>query len=150
MVMERDYCCVDWGTSTLRLWHLSAQGDVLAEKFSDQGMSRLRPDEFEAVLEKAVQIVAGLVSQRSHHQYRLHQSRYLTRQRPFSFDPPQRLQTGFTGNSTDLSLGLSIPFSAEADFKAELDLRIHDIRSVSIGNRSISSSLNCGFSLCSW
>jgi 2-dehydro-3-deoxygalactonokinase len=45
-----DWIAVDWGTSNLRVWAMSADGDVLAENQSDQGMSGLEPDEFEVTL----------------------------------------------------------------------------------------------------
>ncbi len=42
----------DWGTSSLRVWALSPSGEVMAERRSDEGMSRLQPDEFEPVLRR--------------------------------------------------------------------------------------------------
>jgi 2-dehydro-3-deoxygalactonokinase len=41
---------VDWGTSALRCWLLTAKGDVLAEQRSHEGMSRLEPTAFASVL----------------------------------------------------------------------------------------------------
>lgn len=41
---------IDWGTSNLRLWLLSYEGDILAHKTSDQGMSQLHKDDYPAVL----------------------------------------------------------------------------------------------------
>lgn len=43
---------VDWGTSSFRLWVLAADGTVLAEKRSDQGMMVAREAGFDAVLER--------------------------------------------------------------------------------------------------
>ena len=40
----------DWGTSSLRLWAVAADGAVLAERRSGEGMSTLAPGTFEAVL----------------------------------------------------------------------------------------------------
>ncbi len=40
----------DWGTSSLRLWALAADGSVLAERRSGEGMATLAPGEFETVL----------------------------------------------------------------------------------------------------
>jgi len=40
----------DWGTSSLRLWAVAADGAVLAERRSDEGMAALAPGAFEAVL----------------------------------------------------------------------------------------------------
>ena len=41
---------VDWGTSSFRLWLFGRDGMVLAERRSAEGMSTLKPDQFEAVL----------------------------------------------------------------------------------------------------
>ena len=45
-----DWIAVDWGTSNLRVWAMSAAGDVLAEASSDQGMGKLGRDGFEPAL----------------------------------------------------------------------------------------------------
>ncbi|RLJ51724.1 2-dehydro-3-deoxygalactonokinase [Litoreibacter meonggei] len=45
-----DWIAVDWGTSNLRVWAMTADGEVLAQNGSDQGMSGLLPDEFEVTL----------------------------------------------------------------------------------------------------
>ncbi|MGP6089261.1 2-dehydro-3-deoxygalactonokinase [Antarctobacter jejuensis] len=42
---------VDWGTSSFRLWVLSAGGRVLAERKGGEGMSTLTPDQFGPVLQ---------------------------------------------------------------------------------------------------
>ncbi len=42
----------DWGTSSLRLWVCAADGTVLAQSRSDDGMGRLAPDEFEPALRR--------------------------------------------------------------------------------------------------
>jgi 2-dehydro-3-deoxygalactonokinase len=44
-----DWIAVDWGTSNLRAWAMGANGPV-AEATSDEGMGRLKPDEFEPAL----------------------------------------------------------------------------------------------------
>lgn len=44
------WIAVDWGTSNLRCWALSAADQVLAEARSDRGMASLQPHEFEAAL----------------------------------------------------------------------------------------------------
>lgn len=49
--MKAFCAAVDWGTSRFRLWALSEAGAVLGERQSEQGMTVLRPDEFEDVLE---------------------------------------------------------------------------------------------------
>lgn len=41
---------VDWGTSSLRVWLLSGDGTVLAERRSPDGMGGLQPEAFEGVL----------------------------------------------------------------------------------------------------
>ncbi|MBU3030161.1 2-dehydro-3-deoxygalactonokinase [Paracoccus marinaquae] len=45
-----DWIAVDWGTSHLRLWLMGDGGQVLDRRHSDRGMSKLKPDEFEATL----------------------------------------------------------------------------------------------------
>ena len=42
----------DWGTSSLRVWALSATGSVLGERRSDEGMGRLRLGDFEPALRR--------------------------------------------------------------------------------------------------
>jgi 2-dehydro-3-deoxygalactonokinase len=48
--MKPDWIAVDWGTSNLRVWAMSASGTVLAAAQSDQGMSKLDRTGFEAAL----------------------------------------------------------------------------------------------------
>ena len=43
---------IDWGTSSFRLWLLSQDGTVLAERRSDEGMTRAAATGFDAVLER--------------------------------------------------------------------------------------------------
>lgn len=45
-----DWIAADWGTSNLRVWAMSAAGDVLAEASSDQGMGKLDRTGFEPAL----------------------------------------------------------------------------------------------------
>ncbi|EBA13176.1 2-dehydro-3-deoxygalactonokinase [Roseobacter sp. CCS2] len=49
-----DWIAVDWGTSNMRAWAMSASGTVLAEATSDQGMGKLTKDGFEPALLSAV------------------------------------------------------------------------------------------------
>ena len=42
----------DWGTSSLRLWVCAADGTVLAQRRSDEGMARLSPEAFEPALRR--------------------------------------------------------------------------------------------------
>ena len=44
------WIAVDWGTSNLRVWAMGADGRVLAEGESDEGMGKLAPEGFEATL----------------------------------------------------------------------------------------------------
>lgn len=44
------WIAADWGTSHLRVWAISAEGEVLAQAQSADGMARLTPDEFEPAL----------------------------------------------------------------------------------------------------
>lgn len=48
--MKKQSVLVDWGTSALRLWILSDQGEVVAKRQSDKGMSTLTPGDYEGVL----------------------------------------------------------------------------------------------------
>jgi 2-dehydro-3-deoxygalactonokinase len=47
--MNITWIAVDWGTSNLRAWAMGAAGP-LAEAVSDDGMGKLKPDEFEPAL----------------------------------------------------------------------------------------------------
>lgn len=49
--MQSDtWIAVDWGTSNLRLWAVSADGEIIKTHASSRGMGSLAPDEYEAVL----------------------------------------------------------------------------------------------------
>jgi len=48
--IKADWIAVDWGTSNMRAWAMSASGTVLAETISDQGMGKLNRDGFEPAL----------------------------------------------------------------------------------------------------
>jgi 2-dehydro-3-deoxygalactonokinase len=48
--MKADWIAVDWGTSNLRIWAMGKDGNVLAEKRSEEGMGGLAQEEFEPVL----------------------------------------------------------------------------------------------------
>lgn len=52
---EPNWVAVDWGTTNLRLWLLDAQGQILRQRSSDMGMSRLSLDGYEPVLLDLVQ-----------------------------------------------------------------------------------------------
>lgn len=45
-----DWIAVDWGTTSLRIWAMSARDKVIKKIMSRQGMNRLAPDEFEPAL----------------------------------------------------------------------------------------------------
>ncbi len=45
-----DWIAVDWGTSSLRVWALGRDGDVLAKAVSQEGMGGLAPADYEPVL----------------------------------------------------------------------------------------------------
>jgi 2-dehydro-3-deoxygalactonokinase len=49
-LIKPDWIAVDWGTSALRVWAIGREGSVLAKAASDDGMGKLRPDEFEPAL----------------------------------------------------------------------------------------------------
>jgi 2-dehydro-3-deoxygalactonokinase len=48
--IKADWIAVDWGTSNVRAWAMSASGTVVAEATSDQGMGKLDRDAFEPAL----------------------------------------------------------------------------------------------------
>lgn len=52
--IKADWIAVDWGTSNMRAWAMSASGTVLAEATSDQGMGQLTKDGFEPALLAAI------------------------------------------------------------------------------------------------
>ena len=49
-----DWIAVDWGTSNLRAWAMGPNG-ALAEETSDQGMGKLKPEDFEAALLRLIE-----------------------------------------------------------------------------------------------
>lgn len=49
-VTHPDWVAVDWGTTHLRAWLMAADGQVLDQRTSDQGMGRLDRDQFEPAL----------------------------------------------------------------------------------------------------
>lgn len=48
--MKPDWIAVDWGTTNMRVWAMSADGEVLGQATSDKGMGGLTPDAFEPAL----------------------------------------------------------------------------------------------------
>lgn len=50
MGIEADWVAVDWGTSNLRAWGIGADGEVVFSRASDQGMGKLTPDAYPAVI----------------------------------------------------------------------------------------------------
>lgn len=53
-MIAADWIAADWGTSNLRVRAIGADGAVLAEAASDEGMGRLSPDGFEPALLRLV------------------------------------------------------------------------------------------------
>jgi len=53
-MLKPDWIAVDWGTSNMRAWAMSASGTVLDEVRSDRGMGSLKPTEFEQALRDAI------------------------------------------------------------------------------------------------
>lgn len=52
MDVEPAWVGVDWGTSNLRAWGIDAKGNTIFALSSDQGMGKLAPDGFAAVLQE--------------------------------------------------------------------------------------------------
>jgi len=52
VVSTRNICwiAVDWGTTHLRIWALGKDGEIIAKRNSDRGMSKLERSEFEPAL----------------------------------------------------------------------------------------------------
>jgi 2-dehydro-3-deoxygalactonokinase len=50
MTILPDWIAIDWGTSNLRVWAMSAQDEPLAEAQSDRGMGKLAHADFEPAL----------------------------------------------------------------------------------------------------
>ena len=58
--IKANWIAVDWGTSNMRAWAMTASGTVLAEATSDKGMGRLAQDQFEpAFLDVVADWIAG-------------------------------------------------------------------------------------------
>ena len=55
----QDWIAADWGTSHLRIWHMSADGTVKSRHTSDQGMGTLNRDGFEPALLAALPDLPG-------------------------------------------------------------------------------------------
>ena len=55
MTIAADWIAVDWGTSNMRAWALSADNKVLAHGESPKGMGQLSPSEFEPALLEVVE-----------------------------------------------------------------------------------------------
>lgn len=50
MTAEPAFAAVDWGTSSFRLWLMAEDGDVLADRRSQEGMASLTRDRFPSIL----------------------------------------------------------------------------------------------------
>jgi 2-dehydro-3-deoxygalactonokinase len=50
VAIQAEWVAVDWGTTNLRAWGIGSGGEVVFARTSDQGMSRLKPDAYGAVL----------------------------------------------------------------------------------------------------
>ena len=50
MTNKADWIAVDWGTSSLRVWALEANGDILSYRTADKGMGQLSRSDFEPAL----------------------------------------------------------------------------------------------------
>lgn len=55
MTESIEWIGVDWGTSNLRAWGIGAGGTVLAQAVSDQGMGKLKREQFPAALQAVVE-----------------------------------------------------------------------------------------------
>lgn len=48
----KPFVAVDWGTSSLRLWHVESSGEVVASRAGSEGMSTLQRSDYNTVLER--------------------------------------------------------------------------------------------------
>ncbi len=48
------FIAIDWGTSSFRLWAMSRNGEVVSTTRNDNGMSRLKPDDYASVMASAL------------------------------------------------------------------------------------------------
>ncbi|MCO4817945.1 MAG: 2-dehydro-3-deoxygalactonokinase, partial [Planktomarina temperata] len=55
MTIAADWIAVDWGTSTLRAWAMSHDGQDLATASSADGMGQLTSEEFEPALLRLIE-----------------------------------------------------------------------------------------------
>jgi 2-dehydro-3-deoxygalactonokinase len=53
------YALVDWGTTHLRIWLTDRAGTMLGERISAEGMGKLSPHEFPAVLERQLEALSA-------------------------------------------------------------------------------------------
>jgi 2-dehydro-3-deoxygalactonokinase len=52
---QASFVAVDWGTTSFRLWVMDADANILATTTGPFGMSQLKPDEYDRVLEETLQ-----------------------------------------------------------------------------------------------
>lgn len=52
---QASFVAVDWGTTSFRLWVIDADANILATTTGPYGMSQLKPDEYDRVLEETLQ-----------------------------------------------------------------------------------------------
>lgn len=51
---QASFVAIDWGTTSFRLWVMGADANILATTTGPYGMSRLKPNEYDRVLENAL------------------------------------------------------------------------------------------------
>ena len=51
---KASFVAVDWGTTSFRLWVMDEGANILATTSGPYGMSRLKPDEYDRVLEDSL------------------------------------------------------------------------------------------------
>lgn len=55
LALAPTWIAVDWGSSFVRAWAMTQDGQILAAQASDQGAAKLRPEQFETVLLSLIQ-----------------------------------------------------------------------------------------------
>lgn len=54
MTTPVDWIAVDWGTSNMRAWAMSATGEIIAKASSEKGMGRIKANQYPAILDEIV------------------------------------------------------------------------------------------------
>ena len=117
--MMVDWIAVDWGTSNLRIWAMGADGNVVAEKRSDEGMGGLESVAAEGVLLSHIEpwlgdammpiIACGMVGSRQGWQ-----------EAPYNTTPTAPIQNALKVKTTDARIDVRILAGIKQDAPADV------------------------------